>query len=87
MSLYIMQLQGAFWGMVLGLIVGLVRMIMDFAMPSPACGEPDGRPFILSKVHYLYFAMILMAVTIVITVLVSLATPPIEEKHVRILKF
>merc|ERR1712136_253321 len=71
---------GAFWGMMLGMVVGLVRMLMDFILPQPACGEPDGRPFLLMKVHYLYFAMILMGVTIVVTVMVSLVTPPIDDK-------
>lgn len=72
---------GAFWGMVLGMVIGLVRMIMDFSLAQPACGLPDGRPFILTKVHYLYFALILMAATIVITVIITLATPPIDDKH------
>jgi len=71
---------GAFWGMLLGMIVGIVRMLMDFILPQPACGEPDGRPFLLMKVHYLYFAMILMGVTIVVTVMVSLVTPAIDDK-------
>lgn len=71
---------GAFWGMMLGMIVGVIRMVMDFILPVPACGLPDGRPFLLTKVHYLYFAMILMGITVVITVVVSLATPPIDDK-------
>ena len=68
--------------MMLGMVVGVVRMLMDFILPQPACGEPDGRPFLLMKVHYLYFAMILMGVTIVVTVMVSLVTPPIDDKCV-----
>ncbi|XP_078490787.1 sodium/glucose cotransporter 4 isoform X2 [Ciona intestinalis] len=71
---------GTFWGLSLGIIIGIVRMIFEFAMPSPACGKPDNRPTILSKVHYLYFAMILLCVTAAISICVSLVTPPIHEK-------
>uniref|UniRef100_F6YSD1 Uncharacterized protein n=1 Tax=Ciona intestinalis TaxID=7719 RepID=F6YSD1_CIOIN len=70
-----------FWGLkACGIFIGIVRMIFEFAMPSPACGKPDNRPTILSKVHYLYFAMILLCVTAAISICVSLVTPPIDEK-------
>lgn len=73
--------------MLLGMVIGIVRMLMDFILPQPACGEPDSRPFMLMKVHYLYFAMILMAITVVITVVVSLVTPAIDDKCVSIDSF
>uniref|UniRef100_H2YM01 Uncharacterized protein n=1 Tax=Ciona savignyi TaxID=51511 RepID=H2YM01_CIOSA len=71
---------GTFWGLTLGIIIGLVRMILEFAIGSPACGKPEFRPTILYKVHYLYFAMILFSVTCVLSICISLVTPPINEK-------
>ncbi|KAK2507223.1 hypothetical protein MC885_004934 [Smutsia gigantea] len=35
---------GAFWGLMFGLAVGLLRMVLEFSYPAPACGEADGRP-------------------------------------------
>ena len=33
-----------------GLVVGVTRMIMDFAYGAPLCGEEEYRPAILYKV-------------------------------------
>ncbi|KAM4722925.1 sodium/glucose cotransporter 4 [Rhinophrynus dorsalis] len=71
---------GAFWGLVIGLIVGLIRMVMDFVYNAPSCGELDTRPSILKDVHYLYFALILFALTAIICIVISLCTPAIPEK-------
>eukprot|EP00058_Branchiostoma_floridae_P002580 XP_002588068.1 hypothetical protein BRAFLDRAFT_59210 [Branchiostoma floridae] len=62
--------------------VGLIRLVMDFAYGSPGCGEPEFRPAVLWRVHFLYFAMILFAVSAIVMVVVSLCTPPIDDKHV-----
>ncbi|XP_035690335.1 sodium/glucose cotransporter 4-like isoform X1 [Branchiostoma floridae] len=72
---------GAFWGLMSGLVVGLIRLVMDFAYGSPGCGEPEFRPAVLWRVHFLYFAMILFAVSAIVMVVVSLCTPPIDDKH------
>ena len=66
-----------------GLVVGLIRMVLEFSYQAPSCGQPDHRPAILANVHYLYFALILMALTCLIIVAVSLATAPIPKEHVR----
>ncbi|XP_063263191.1 sodium/glucose cotransporter 4 [Prinia subflava] len=71
---------GAFWGLVVGLAVGLVRMIMDFVYTAPSCGEEDRRPALVKDVHYLYFALILCALTAIVTVTISLCTAPIPEE-------
>jgi len=67
-------LQGAFWGLMVGLVIGVVRMILDFVYPEPSCGEMDLRPVLLSKIHYMYFALILFALTGMTMVIVSLAS-------------
>ncbi|XP_054995640.1 sodium/glucose cotransporter 4-like [Sorex araneus] len=76
---------GAFWGLLFGLAVGLVRLILEFAYQAPACGEADGRPALLRDVHYLYFALLLCGLTAAVIMAVSLCTPPIpEEKLARL---
>ncbi|XP_039266411.2 sodium/glucose cotransporter 1-like [Styela clava] len=72
---------GAFWSLVIGMIIGVTRMILDFVYSPPACGKEDTRPAIVGKVHYLYFALILAACTLFIAIVVSLCTPPIPNKH------
>ncbi|XP_056270842.1 sodium/glucose cotransporter 4 [Pseudoliparis swirei] len=73
--------QGAFWGLMTGLVVGLSRMVLEFSYEIPSCGQPDGRPALLADVHYLYFALILLALTSLIIAAVSLATAPIPKEH------
>nr|XP_009938098.1 PREDICTED: sodium/glucose cotransporter 4 [Opisthocomus hoazin] len=71
---------GAFWGLMVGLVVGLVRMIIEFIYSTPSCGEEDRRPAVLKDLHYLYFALILCVLTAIVIVLISLCTPPIPEE-------
>ncbi|TNM87694.1 hypothetical protein fugu_005915 [Takifugu bimaculatus] len=75
--------QGAFWGLIVGLVVGLTRMILEFSTNHPACGQDDLRPAVLARVHYLYFAMILFSISCIVIVTVSLTTAPIAEEHVE----
>uniref|UniRef100_A0A8V1A3S4 Solute carrier family 5 member 9 n=1 Tax=Gallus gallus TaxID=9031 RepID=A0A8V1A3S4_CHICK len=76
---------GAFWGLVFGLAIGLIRMIIEFIYSAPSCGEEDRRPAVLKDLHYLYFALILCVLTTIVIVLISLCTPPIpEEKLARL---
>uniref|UniRef100_A0AAY4BIM0 Sodium/myo-inositol cotransporter 2 n=1 Tax=Denticeps clupeoides TaxID=299321 RepID=A0AAY4BIM0_9TELE len=80
--------KGAFWGLVLGLLVGCVRMVLDFVYPVPLCYEPDSRPDIIKYVHYLYFSIILSTFTLVVVVGVSLATEePTPEQLSRLTWF
>lgn len=73
--------QGAFWGLMTGLVVGLIRMVLEFSYVAPSCGHPDLRPSVLADVHYLYFALILVTVTCLVIAAVSLATAPVPEEH------
>ncbi|KAG1655982.1 Sodium/myo-inositol cotransporter [Nymphon striatum] len=68
--------KGAFWGLIIGLIIGVIRMILDFTYRAPPCGQPDLRPSIVSQVHYMYFALILFWITIAIAAVISLLTDP-----------
>ncbi|CAN7986250.1 unnamed protein product [Ixodes hexagonus] len=73
---------GAFWGLMIGLAVGMSRFIWEFSYHVPGCGstDPDPRPAIISSVHYLHFAVILFLVAVITTVVISLLTPPIDDK-------
>ncbi|XP_077067994.1 sodium/myo-inositol cotransporter 2 [Siphateles boraxobius] len=66
--------KGAFWGLTVGMLVGCIRMILDFVYPTPLCYESDTRPDIIKYVHFLYFAIILTLLTLIVVVCVSLAT-------------
>ncbi|KAM9454691.1 sodium/mannose cotransporter SLC5A10 [Clarias gariepinus] len=73
---------GAFWGLMVGLAVGFTRMVLEFAFPPPRCGVFDPAPPVLRRVHYLHFAIILCAITVIVTVAISLLTPPPSEEQI-----
>lgn len=60
-------------------------MILDFANPKPPCGEEETRPPVLYKVHFLYFAVIVSAVTFIVSVIVSLLTTPRPKEKVNLI--
>ncbi|XP_038187933.1 sodium/glucose cotransporter 1-like isoform X2 [Arvicola amphibius] len=72
---------GAFWGLILGLLIGLSRMITEFAYGTGSCMEPTNCPTIICGVHYLYFAIILFAITLVVVLAISFLTKPIPDVH------
>nr|BDU29385.1 solute carrier family 5 member 1 [Xenotoca eiseni] len=72
---------GAFYGLIIGLPIGLSRMITEFAYGTGSCVNPSNCPDIICGVHYLYFGMILFLVSCIIIVGVSLMTKPIDDKH------
>ncbi|XP_034046949.1 sodium/myo-inositol cotransporter 2 [Thalassophryne amazonica] len=66
--------KGAFWSLATGVLVGCIRMILDFIYPVPLCHEEDIRPGVLKYVHYLYFSVLLAIISLIVVVVVSLAT-------------
>ena len=70
--------------MVIGFIVGIIRVIIDFSYKAPLCGEPDSRPSILRNVHYFYFALILFLLTGILCIVISVLTEPPEGKLVSL---
>ncbi|XP_029803420.1 sodium/myo-inositol cotransporter 2 [Suricata suricatta] len=80
--------KGAFSGLILGLLLGLVRLALDFVYAQPRCDQPDNRPAVVKDVHYLYFSMILSAVTLITVSAVSWFTePPSKEMVSRLTWF
>ena len=74
--------QGAFYGLLIGLCIGLSRMIAEFAFGTGSCAEPSVCPTIICGVHYLYFSIILFSISCILIVSISLMTKPIEDKYV-----
>lgn len=66
--------KGAFYGLMSGMVTGVIRMILDFTYSEPACGEEDNRPFVVKNIHYLSFAILLFLLTSVVMIVVSLLT-------------
>ncbi|XP_005095447.2 sodium/glucose cotransporter 4 [Aplysia californica] len=76
---------GAFWGLIISTGVGIVRMVLEFVYPGPPCGslEVDNRPSVLTEVHFLHFAIIISAVSVISTVIISLMTEPRPPEKLR----
>lgn len=74
--------QGAFWGLIGGLLMGLARLIPEFVFGSGSCVRPSACPALLCRVHYLYFAIVLFVCSGLLTLVVSLCSAPIPQKHV-----
>ncbi|XP_029921050.1 sodium/glucose cotransporter 1 isoform X4 [Myripristis murdjan] len=72
---------GAFYGLLIGLCIGLSRMIAEFAYGTGSCVNPSNCPTIICGVHYLYFSIILFVVSCIIILAISLMTKPIDDKH------
>lgn len=77
-------LQGAFWGMVIGHICGVIRLVLDLAYPAPECGHEDTRPSILVNLHYTYFGALMIVITSIAIVIISLLTKPPTEETVSV---
>ncbi|XP_055155172.1 sodium/myo-inositol cotransporter 2 isoform X1 [Symphalangus syndactylus] len=74
--------KGAFWGLISGLLLGLVRLVLDFIYMQPRCDQPDERPVLVKSIHYLYFSMILSTVTLITVSTVSWFTEPPSKEMV-----
>ncbi|XP_022444207.2 sodium/myo-inositol cotransporter 2 isoform X3 [Delphinapterus leucas] len=44
--------KGAFFGLILGLLLGLVRLVLDFIYVQPRCDQPDERPAVVSRLTW-----------------------------------
>ena len=80
-SLFV-YLQGAFYGLLITHVIGVVRLILEIVYPVPICGEPDNRPALLSKVHGFYFAQMMLLVELIAIVVISLFTKQNTEEQV-----
>jgi len=83
--------QGAFWGLVCGLLPGVARMVLGFVYFRPPCGTEDTRPTFVIQfidgIHYLHYGAIMFVTTGMITVIISLFTKPIPKEQLHHLTF
>ncbi|CAF1087683.1 unnamed protein product [Adineta ricciae] len=76
--------RGAFAGLMVGFVFGVLRMVLEFAKQPPLCGEADTRFWFIRKVNFMYYALFLFWLTFFTCVIVSLCTqPPTEEQLCR----
>ncbi|TRY97259.1 hypothetical protein DNTS_013732 [Danionella cerebrum] len=74
---------GAFWGGMTGFVLGTTRLVLGFVYREPKCDQPDGRPFFITHIHYMYIAAGLFWVSGLVAVVVSLCTSPPEEGKIK----
>ncbi|XP_044043663.1 solute carrier family 5 member 3a [Siniperca chuatsi] len=74
---------GAFWGGMVGFVLGALRLVLAFVYREPHCDQPDERPSFIKDVHFMYVAAILFWVSALVTVVVSLCTPPPRKEQIR----
>merc|ERR1719495_692613 len=80
---------GAFWGLMVGLVIGLIRFGMEFSYNKPPCGDfesskpPEWWYRLVDDIHYLHFGLLLWFLSGVVSVSVSLMTapPPKDSLH------
>ncbi|XP_063812587.1 sodium/myo-inositol cotransporter [Pseudophryne corroboree] len=75
--------QGAFYGGMVGFVLGFTRLILAFVYRVPECNLPDNRPSFIKNIHYMYIATALFWITGIIAVVVSLLTPPPTKEQIR----
>ncbi|XP_057630564.1 sodium/mannose cotransporter SLC5A10 isoform X1 [Chionomys nivalis] len=75
--------QGAFWGLMAGLLVGALRLVLEFLYPEPPCGQADSGPALLRSVHYLHFAIALFLLTCAVVAAGSLLSPPPQQSQIE----
>ena len=82
---FINMVKGALVGLIVGFIVGVIRMGLAWSISTPACGSGEtNRQFsVVKNVHYLHFAIILAVVTAVVVIAVSLLTVPRKPNQVN----
>ena len=68
-----------------GLAIGIIRMGLEWSRPPVPCGSPEVSDVftVVSKIHYLHFAMILFTCTFIVEVCVSFVTEPRAPEKVK----
>ncbi|XP_048193446.1 sodium/glucose cotransporter 1-like, partial [Perognathus longimembris pacificus] len=73
--------QGAFWGLIFGMMIGFFRLMASFAYGSWTCDGENNCPAFICGLHYLYFSTILFLVSVLSILVISLITDPIPDRH------
>lgn len=78
---------GAFTGLIIGQIWGLIRFVLDIIYPSPLCGQLDIRPSFLKDWNVYYHACSQIVLSAIVAVGISLVTKPIPKNRLAGLTF
>ena len=84
---------GAFWGLMIGFALGILRFVLEFGYFIPPCGStiPDERPsfvkHFVDDIHYLHYGALLFIATGMLTIIISLMTRPINKNKLYRLTF
>ncbi|XP_029459390.1 sodium/myo-inositol cotransporter [Rhinatrema bivittatum] len=79
--------QGAFYGGMVGFVLGAVRLVLAFVYRAPECDQVDNRPSFIKRIHYMYVATALFWITGAVAVIISLLTPPPKKEQIRTTTF
>ncbi|XP_033733162.1 sodium/glucose cotransporter 5-like [Pecten maximus] len=74
---------GVLGGLIIAHVCGMIRLVLEFTYPAPGCGEPETRPPVLYKVHFLYFGTFLVLLTPLAVAAISMFTPGKTEKELE----
>ncbi|KAK0065697.1 sodium/myo-inositol cotransporter 2 [Biomphalaria pfeifferi] len=74
--------KGAFFGLLIGFVTGIIRFAIQYSFKTPDCGspEPDPTPIMVKNFHYLYFSIFLCALTALSAAVISLITKPLDSR-------
>ncbi|XP_012586316.1 PREDICTED: sodium/glucose cotransporter 1-like [Condylura cristata] len=76
--------QGAFWGLLGGLVIGLCVMALRFVYRPQSCtGSRSACPGPVCDLNYLYVVMVLFAVSLLLMLGISSCTKPVPDQHLR----
>lgn len=78
---------GAFWGGIVGFLLGAIRLILAFVYREPDCDTTDDRPAFIKDIHFMYVAAVLFWVSGLVTVVVSLCTDPPSKEQIATTTF
>ncbi|XP_041378621.1 sodium/myo-inositol cotransporter-like isoform X2 [Gigantopelta aegis] len=74
--------KGAFWALIVGFVVGLVRLILVFVYQNDTyCGKETALPAIIRRFHYFYFSFFLTTLTAAIALVISYLTGGSDDKY------
>ncbi|XP_023576712.1 sodium/glucose cotransporter 1-like [Octodon degus] len=74
--------EGAFWGLTFGIMIGLFRLLPELIYRHRTC-EDEKCLMPLCSMHYLYFSMPLLLVSLLSMLGISFFRDPIPDKHLH----
>ncbi|MBZ3874595.1 Sodium/glucose cotransporter 1 [Sciurus carolinensis] len=75
--------KGAFWGLILGIAIGVFRLLAELAYGLQTCENNSKCPVLICGMHYLYFSILLLLVSLLSMLGISLITDPIPDKYLH----